>query len=82
MVQVKDVGLRIGNLPAIGQPWLQLKVLIAANQRVEEQVVNALGLRIDSNPRIEIGGAALDDHYQRVGDGLARAGGGEAESGH
>src|SRR3954466_5899449 len=44
------------------------------HQRVEDQRINALRLRVDANSRIEIHRAALDDHDQRVGIGLARAG--------
>ncbi len=79
VVQVKDVGLRIGSFPAIRQPGLQLKVFVAANQRVEEHLIDALGLRVDANPWVEVGGAALDDHYQGVGIWLARAGGEERD---
>ena len=71
VMQVKDVGLRIGNLPAVGQPGLQVEMVVATNQRVEEQLVDAFRLGVHANPRIEVGGAALDDHDQRVGIGLA-----------
>ncbi len=75
MMQMEDVGLRIGNLPTFGQPRLQVEVLVAADERIEEQFVNALRLRVNPDTRIEIGGAALDDHHQRVGVGLMRAAG-------
>ena len=75
VAQMKDVGQWIGDFPTLGKPWLQIEVFVAADQRVEKQFVNSLRLRIHSHAGIEVGGAALDDHYQRVGIGLARAAG-------
>ena len=73
VMQMKNVGLRIGDLPTLGQPWLQLEVIVAADQRVEEKLVDSLRLRIDADTGVEVGWAALDDHHQRVGIGFARA---------
>ena len=57
-------------------------MLVAVHERVEEQFVDALGLGVDADARIEIVGTALDDHDQRVGVGLARTGAeGEQERG-
>src|SRR5207248_6209108 len=55
------------------QPGTQLEVLIAADERIEQQRVNALRLRVDSDSGVEIRGAALDDHHQRMGIGGLRA---------
>ncbi len=71
--QMEDIGQRIGNLPALGQHRLQIEVLIAAEKRIEDQHINALGLRVQPHARIEIRWAALDDHDQGVGVGAARA---------
>ncbi len=71
VVQMKDVGQRIGNFPALRQPGLQVEVIVAADQGIEEQLVDALRLRVDADARIEVDGTALDDHDQRVGVGLA-----------
>ena len=73
-MQMKNVGQRIGNLPALGQSGLNVEVLVARQQRVEEEFVDALRLPVDAHARIEIRGAALDDHDQRVGVGRLRAG--------
>ena len=73
-MQVKDVGQRIQNLPALGQPGLNIEVLVTRQQRVEEEFVDALRLPVDSDARVEIGRAAFDDHHQRVGIGRWRAG--------
>src|SRR5271157_3477673 len=72
-MQVEDVGLRIGNFPIVSQPRLQVEVLIAPDEGIEEQLVNPLRLRVNPDPGIEVGRAAFDDHDQRVGIGLARA---------
>ena len=71
---MKDVGERIGSLPSLGEHGLDVEVMIACQQRVEEQFVNALRLCIDTNPRIEVQRAALDDHHQGVRVGLVGAG--------
>ena len=69
VMQMEDVGKRIGNLPTLGQSRLNVEVLVARQQRVEDKLVNALRLRIEAHPRIKVGGTALDNHYQRVGIG-------------
>ena len=53
------------------RPGLNVQMLIAGQQIVEEQFINPLGLRIEPHPWIEIGRAVLDDHHERVGSGLA-----------
>src|ERR1700691_5752140 len=71
--QMEDVSEGIGNLPTFSQPGLHVEVRITAHQRIEEQFVYALRLCVDTHARIEIRGAALNDHHQRVGIGLLRA---------
>jgi hypothetical protein len=44
-------------------------MLIAIKEIIEHQRVDALGPRVDPNSGIKIGGAALDDHDERVGIG-------------
>src|SRR5260370_28776677 len=73
--QVKDVGLRVGNLPTLGQHGLQIEVLITTEEGVIEQHTNALRLRVQPYARVEVGWAVLDNHYQRVGIRLAMAAG-------
>ena len=48
-------------------------MFITSEQIVEEQVVNAFGLRIQSHARIEVRGAALNDHDQGFGVRFAGA---------
>src|SRR5262244_795713 len=71
--QVEDVGARIGNFPALGYPRTDDEMLITPHQRVEDQLVNELRLRVRTDTRIEVGGAELNDHHQRVGRGWMRA---------
>ena len=52
VMKVKDVGQRIGNLPALGQSRRDIQVVAAREQIVEDQVVDAFGLRIDC-PRVD-----------------------------
>jgi len=72
-VKVEDISSRIRYLPAFGQPGLNVEVIIAREQIVEEQVVNAFGIRVQPHSGIEIGGAALNDHHQSFGISLAGA---------
>ena len=74
-MQMKDVGERIGNLPAFRQSGSHIQIVSARQQIVEDQVVNSFRLRVDPYPRIKIRWARVDDHDQRVGIGL----GGEQE---
>jgi hypothetical protein len=74
LMQMESVSERIGGLPTFGQTWRDVQVRIAGEQVIEDKVVNTLRLRIQTNPRIEIRRAALDDHHQRVGIRLAAAG--------
>src|SRR5208337_929283 len=73
-MEVKNVSQRIRNLPMLRQPGLNIQVLVARQQRVEKELANALRLRINPHPRIEIRWAAFNDHDQRVGLGSLRAG--------
>ena len=75
--QVEDISHGIENLPALGQAGDQVEVLVAVDQAVEEQGVDALGLRVGAHARIEIRRARLDDHHQRGGRGLFGAAGRE-----
>ena len=49
---------------------LNVKMVVARAQVIEKQVIDALGLRIQPNSRIQISGAAFDNHHQRIGIGL------------
>ncbi len=66
LMQMEDVSQCIGNLPPLRQPRLHIEVLVPGEQVIENQGVNALGLGIHPHARVQIGGAALDDHHQRI----------------
>ncbi len=74
VVQVEDVGQRIGNVPAFGQAGGDVKVVAAGEQVVEDEIIDAFRLRVQADAGIEVGGTALDDHHQGVGIGFAGAG--------
>ena len=70
MVQVKNVGEGIGNFPTFGKAGSDIEIFAAGEEVVEDEIVDALGLGVDSDAGIEICGAGLDQHDQRVGIGL------------
>jgi hypothetical protein len=74
MMQVKNISERIRHLPAFRQARLNIQVLIASKQRIKEKLADALRLRVETHSRVEIRGAALDDHDQRLGIGGVRTG--------
>ena len=61
--QMKYVSSRVRNLPAFGERRLQVEVLVTPQQGVEQQLVDALRLRIGPDAGIEIRGTAFDDHH-------------------
>ena len=42
LAQMENISLGIGNLPLLRHPWLHVEVLVAMDQRIEDQLVNAL----------------------------------------
>ena len=74
MAKMEDVGARVGHVPLLGQPRLDVEMLITMHQRIEDQLINALRLGVGADTRIKIGGTKLNDHHQRVGRGMMGAG--------
>jgi hypothetical protein len=72
--QMENISERVGNFPALGKLWLKLEVFVSVDQRVKDQFVQAFGLRIGSNSRIEIRRTVLDQHHDRVRIGAAGTG--------
>ena len=66
LAQVKDVSERIGNLPALGQPRRQCEVILTADEPFEDQLADALALRVGANAGIEIERRAFDQHDDRA----------------
>jgi len=46
VLHVKYICPGIGNLPALRQPGLHVQMRVAGEQVIEDQIVNAFGLRI------------------------------------
>jgi hypothetical protein len=59
--KVKDERCRIGLFPADCQRWRELEAGVVVDQAVEEECIDSLRLRICSDARIKIGGAALNE---------------------
>ena len=72
---MEDIGDRVGLVPACGKPGLELVVLVSAYERVEDEHVDALRLRVDADPRIEACRAGLDEHDGGIRVGFAAASG-------
>jgi hypothetical protein len=70
---MKNVSKRIANLPTIGDPRLEIEVLVFAYERVEEQLVDALGKGVCADARIEVSGTRLDNYRDGLSIGM-RAG--------
>ena len=73
-MQVKNVGERVGDLPALRQIGDDIQVITASQQAVKDQAVDTRRLCVKTDPGIKIGWARLDDHHQRIGIGFASAG--------
>src|SRR5579862_9463429 len=79
VMQMKNISERVGNIPALGQTGSDVQIGATGQQVVEDQVVDTFGLSVQTHARIEVGWAALNDHDQGVGVGLAGAGKGCGE---
>src|ERR1051326_3430957 len=73
VMKVEHISQWIGNVPAIGQLRLNIQMFVAGEQVIKDQVVNPLGLSIQSNPRIEVGWAIFNQHDERVVIGFRAA---------
>jgi hypothetical protein len=74
MMEVKNIGERIGNFPALGQRGPDVEVLVTIEKVIKDEAIDALGVRVKADAGIEIRRTAFDDHDERVGIGVARAG--------
>ena len=61
----------VGLLPGVGEGGGEVEVRVAGDEAVEEELVDVLGLGVDADAGIEVGGAGLDEK----GDGGAGGGG-------
>jgi hypothetical protein len=70
MAQVKHVRKWVRNVPAECETRLYIEMLVTGEQVIEEKIVNALGIRVNSDAWIEVRRAALDDHDDFIGSRL------------
>src|SRR6185437_11814225 len=68
--EMKDVGEGVGDLPACGEIGIDAEMVVALYERVEDEGVDALGLGVGADARVEAVGAALDEYGCGVGWGM------------
>jgi hypothetical protein len=66
MSQMEDIRQRLGNVPALRDPGMQIEMFVAVEKGVKEQLAYAFGLGINAHARIKVRGTALDNHHQRI----------------
>ena len=66
VMQMENVSLRVRDLPALREAGSNVEVIAAGEQVVEDQIVDALRLRILAYARVEICRARFNDHHQRA----------------
>ena len=67
--EMEDVRERVGRVPGFGEVAVEIHLIVALEEAAEEQAVNALGLRIRGEARVEVGGAGFDEEGE--GGGIA-----------
>jgi hypothetical protein len=75
--EVKDKGEGVGRIPTFGKVREEVHVGVALQQAAEKKAVDALGLRVGADARVEIGGHGFDEK----GNGLVFGRGGDGTSG-
>src|ERR1700730_13681476 len=65
--KVENVGKRIADVPGFGEVAVEVHPIIALQEAAEQESVDALGLRIGGETRVEIGGAGFDEKRQGRG---------------
>jgi hypothetical protein len=66
ITQVNDERKGIGLFPACRKPWLKVVVLVFFYKGIEDYASYALGLRIGALAQVEVVGAALNNHDDRI----------------
>ena len=59
--EMENVGERIRGGPGFGEVAVEIHLIVALEEAAEEQAVNALGLRIGGEARVEVGRAGFDE---------------------
>jgi hypothetical protein len=63
--EMEDVSERVGSRPEFGKIAVKIHLVVALQQAAEEESIDALGLRIRGEARIEISGAGFDEEGER-----------------
>jgi hypothetical protein len=71
---MEDVSERVGSRPGFGKIAVKIHLIVALQQAAEEKSIDALGLRIGGEARVEIGGAGFDKKGKRRRIGVIAAG--------
>ncbi len=81
--EVEDPGEGVGLLPGGGEPGLEVEVRVFADERIVDEIADALGLSVGALAEVEVVGGGLDEESEGVGwwSGCAAGGEGEAEGG-
>ena len=67
--EMEDVSNGVGRVPGFGEVAVEIHLIVALEEAAEEQAVNALGLRIGGEARVEVGGAGFDEEGEGGGIG-------------
>jgi len=67
--KMKDIGARVRSGPGFGEVAAEIHPIVAVEEAAKEQSVDALGLRVRGEARVELGGIAFDE--QGDGRGIA-----------
>ena len=59
--EMKNIGKRVGSLPRSGEVGVNVHLIVALDQRGEEQPVEVLGLAVSGESRVEVGGIRFDE---------------------
>ena len=62
--EMEDVGERVGRVPGFGEVAVEIHLIVALEEAAEEQAVDALGLRIRGEARVEVGGTGFDEECE------------------
>jgi hypothetical protein len=72
--EMEDVSERVGSRPGFSKIAAKIHLIVALQQAAEEESIDALGLRIGGEARVEIGGAGFDKKGKRRRIGVIAAG--------
>src|SRR6267378_892672 len=72
--EMEDISEQVGSRPRFGKIAVEVHLIVALQQAAEEEPIDALGLRIGGEARVEIGRAGFDEKGKRRTIGLVAAG--------